>query len=227
MQRSLSMSPARRCVCVYRSYTRVGANRHVPYQSQHKRPSLPHRRLLKQKMSAEAMVAAASVDAGSPSADELANSVEARTRLATELGRYLSSPTGGGLGTLMPAELELLNECVAQYPQMCGVEKWQLCGSYGCLRAMGAIGAARARLGWTTFGHTGGDVPLYAYGPHSGSFAGVMDNTQVGARVADIMSFNLQALTDARTAEPALSELDRSGAYSEYASWTTPLPAQP
>ncbi|MFB5760077.1 alkaline phosphatase [Paenibacillus medicaginis] len=36
----------------------------------------------------------------------------------------------------------------------------------------------RSFTGWTTGGHTGEDVPVYAYGPSSGQFAGLIDNTQ-------------------------------------------------
>lgn len=36
----------------------------------------------------------------------------------------------------------------------------------------------RSFTGWTTGGHTGEDVPVYAYGPSSEQFAGLIDNTQ-------------------------------------------------
>ncbi|OWA33620.1 alkaline phosphatase [Saccharibacillus sp. O16] len=35
----------------------------------------------------------------------------------------------------------------------------------------------RSFTGWTTGGHTGEDVPVYAYGPNSERFAGLIDNT--------------------------------------------------
>ncbi|NGZ75660.1 alkaline phosphatase [Saccharibacillus alkalitolerans] len=35
----------------------------------------------------------------------------------------------------------------------------------------------RSFTGWTTGGHTGEDVPVYAYGPSSSRFAGLIDNT--------------------------------------------------
>jgi alkaline phosphatase len=38
----------------------------------------------------------------------------------------------------------------------------------------------RTRTGWTTRGHTGIDVPLYATGPGSEHFRGVMQNEDVG-----------------------------------------------
>jgi alkaline phosphatase len=39
---------------------------------------------------------------------------------------------------------------------------------------------ARTNTGWTSTGHTGVDVPMYAYGPGSKRFHGVMQNEDVG-----------------------------------------------
>ncbi|MGM0526744.1 MAG: alkaline phosphatase [Pseudomonadota bacterium] len=41
--------------------------------------------------------------------------------------------------------------------------------------------------GWTTTGHTGVDVPVYATGPNSDQFRGYMDNTEIGQRLIDIV----------------------------------------
>jgi alkaline phosphatase len=38
-----------------------------------------------------------------------------------------------------------------------------------------------------TKGHDGCDVAIYAWGPHAGDFAGVLDNTDVGARIRRAM----------------------------------------
>lgn len=43
--------------------------------------------------------------------------------------------------------------------------------------AIEAIADARSNTGWTTGGHTGEDVNVYAYGPHASDFAGQIDNT--------------------------------------------------
>jgi alkaline phosphatase len=53
----------------------------------------------------------------------------------------------------------------------------------------------RARVGWTTGGHTAIDVNLYAYGPGADRFAGNHDNTYVGATLADLLGFDLPSLT--------------------------------
>jgi alkaline phosphatase len=39
---------------------------------------------------------------------------------------------------------------------------------------------------WTSKQHTAGDVPIYAFGPGSDSFAGVIDNTDIALRLAEL-----------------------------------------
>ncbi|EQB36716.1 alkaline phosphatase [Virgibacillus kapii] len=45
----------------------------------------------------------------------------------------------------------------------------------------------RSGTGWTTGGHDGVDVNVYAYGPQSDQFIGLHDNHQVGLKVIDIL----------------------------------------
>ena len=45
----------------------------------------------------------------------------------------------------------------------------------------------RSHTGWTTGGHTGEDVPVYAYGPSSDKFAGHLDNTDHAKIIFDLM----------------------------------------
>ncbi|MCX7023028.1 MAG: alkaline phosphatase [Spirochaetes bacterium] len=61
----------------------------------------------------------------------------------------------------------------------------------------------RARLGWTTSGHTGADVLMFAYGPAKP--AGLMENTDVGKAVAEAMGFYFPSLNTR-----LFSEADRS-----------------
>ncbi|WP_413035164.1 alkaline phosphatase [Paenibacillus xylanilyticus] len=53
--------------------------------------------------------------------------------------------------------------------------------------AIEAIIDNRSFTGWTTGGHTGDDVPVYAYGPASHRFAGLIDNTDNAAIIFDIL----------------------------------------
>ena len=54
--------------------------------------------------------------------------------------------------------------------------------------------ANRANLGFTTGGHTGEDVFLYAYGPQKPS--GLIDNIDIAKTVSKAMGFDLEELTD-------------------------------
>ncbi|MEM1125354.1 MAG: alkaline phosphatase [Bacteroidota bacterium] len=61
--------------------------------------------------------------------------------------------------------------------------------------ALSDIIGVRAILAWTTSGHTAVDVPLYAFGPGHDRFVGNVDNTYIGLTLAEIMGFDLEALT--------------------------------
>ncbi|WP_090916115.1 alkaline phosphatase [Paenibacillus polysaccharolyticus] len=53
--------------------------------------------------------------------------------------------------------------------------------------AIEAIIDNRSFTGWTTGGHTGEDVPVYAYGPGSQRFSGLIDNTDNAKIIFDIL----------------------------------------
>jgi len=57
---------------------------------------------------------------------------------------------------------------------------------------LGPMLSRRARLGWTTGGHTGADVFLFSYGP--GRPAGLMENTAIGTCMASAMGFDFGSL---------------------------------
>ncbi|MBD1370748.1 alkaline phosphatase [Hazenella sp. IB182357] len=50
-----------------------------------------------------------------------------------------------------------------------------------------AIFSARSFTGWTTSGHTGEDVPVYAYGPGKERFTGLIDNTDQAKHIFQIL----------------------------------------
>ncbi len=65
-------------------------------------------------------------------------------------------------------------------------------------------------LGWTTHGHTGGDVPLFAFGP--GRPAGLLSGPELGRSLARALGLDLKRLTqrlyeDAAAAFPGGTEL--------------------
>lgn len=46
-------------------------------------------------------------------------------------------------------------------------------------------------IDWTTYGHTGVDVQLYAAGAQADQFGGVMDNTEIATKLATAMGLSL------------------------------------
>lgn len=50
--------------------------------------------------------------------------------------------------------------------------------------AVKAILSERVRLGWTTSGHTGADVPAFAHGPTAQDFDAARDNTDIARALA-------------------------------------------
>lgn len=71
--------------------------------------------------------------------------------------------------------------------------------------AAGALGEVlcpgHTVLGWTTHGHTGGDVPMHTFGP--GKPAGVIDAPEVARVCATAMGLDIEALNQRLFVEPA------------------------
>jgi len=59
-------------------------------------------------------------------------------------------------------------------------------------KILGPMLSKRARLDWTTGGHTGADVFLFSYGP--GHPVGLIENTALGHYMASAMGFNVRSL---------------------------------
>jgi alkaline phosphatase len=56
------------------------------------------------------------------------------------------------------------------------------------------ISKAYTAFGWTTHGHVGDDVPLWAYGPKDTAPGGHYDNTELAMIVADVLGFSLDII---------------------------------
>ncbi|KAG0223555.1 hypothetical protein BGW42_005815, partial [Actinomortierella wolfii] len=63
------------------------------------------------------------------------------------------------------------------------------------LQYMGHIVSKRANLGWTTQGHTGVDVNLYAEGDRAEKLRGNHENTDIGDFIVDYLDLNLKSIT--------------------------------
>ena len=85
-----------------------------------------------------------------------------------------------GLSDLSEAELKAISGAIAEKKPIGAVIVPML--------------SSRARLGWTTGGHTGADVYLFAYGPSK--LTGLMENAEVGRALAARMGFDFPALNE-------------------------------
>ena len=61
--------------------------------------------------------------------------------------------------------------------------------------AVGPMISKRAGIGWTTGGHTGGDVVLYTYAPNNDRPFGVIDNTDIAKYMARVLDLDLDAVS--------------------------------
>jgi len=148
--------------------------------------------------------------AGSPAGRDLAASISVRERLVGELRTQLERHSGL---RLEEHETEMLRSAAEVFDSL---------GAYGLSRSVGAVISARAKLGWTTWGHTGADVTLHASGPGSEALHGTMENSELGARIERMMGWDLEALTLAMRdgSRPLLAQEDLEGPYASFASWS-------
>ena len=65
----------------------------------------------------------------------------------------------------------------------------------GIRRVISDIAARRAEIGFSTSGHTGIDINVYAYGSGMHKLVGNQDNTNIGSVIKDILELDLEAVT--------------------------------
>jgi alkaline phosphatase len=68
--------------------------------------------------------------------------------------------------------------------------------------AVGQIISIRAKIGWTTGGHTGGEVVLYTYSPTQDRLTGVVDNTDLAKYMARVLGVDLAQTNGEKTFVP-------------------------
>jgi len=62
-------------------------------------------------------------------------------------------------------------------------------------KTLAGMVSKRAQVGWSTHGHSGVDVSLYAYGYNSTNLKGSVENTAIGQFVATVMDIDLDQMT--------------------------------
>jgi len=108
--------------------------------------------------------------------------------------------TGEGLEALINADKSNVREVVAQYYGITDLTDAEVeaigKAQPGSLNyAVGPMLAERAKIGFTTGGHTGEDVVLYAYDPSGNRPTGVVQNTQIADYMAASLGVSLAATT--------------------------------
>lgn len=105
-------------------------------------------------------------------AQEIANGADVEGTLKTYIDQNIL--------TLTPAEIQSVKDAV-DTKKIVNIDN-----------AIENIFNKRSHTGWTTGGHTGEDVPVYAFGPASEKFAGQIDNTEIAKNVFDILKYDIK-----------------------------------
>ena len=110
--------------------------------------------------------------------------------------------TAGGLAKHLGARQEddqALRQAVAQYwkldftrDDVDAVRNLQKQGRGLAVALCEIVSQRHTAIGWTTHGHTGGDVPLWAFGP--GAPRGTLDNTELAIVCAETLQCDLDTL---------------------------------
>lgn len=105
--------------------------------------------------------------------------------------------TGEGLERKLNADRSNIIDVMNRYYGVSDLSKDEIAAikdaKPGTLNAVvGPILSKRSIIGWTTTGHSGEDVFLYAYGP--GKPSGLIENTEIAKIVATKLGFELNAL---------------------------------
>ncbi|MFB5676005.1 alkaline phosphatase [Paenibacillus terreus] len=108
--------------------------------------------------------------------------------------------TGEGLEAMLNEERSNVREVMEEYwgiTDLTDAEEQAIREGEDSLNyIVGPMISKRARIGWTTGGHTGGDVILYSYLPDDKRLTGVLDNTDIAKFMAAALGVDLNATTD-------------------------------
>ncbi|WP_343042298.1 alkaline phosphatase [Ornithinibacillus caprae] len=97
--------------------------------------------------------------------------------------------TGDYMASLLNEERSNISEVVYNYSsiELTSEEEKIIKREQNASLAINKVISDRASIGWTSYNHTGADIPVYAYGPQSHKFVGFHDNTDLPKLIADTM----------------------------------------
>ncbi|MFK4302419.1 MULTISPECIES: alkaline phosphatase [unclassified Paenibacillus] len=110
-----------------------------------------------------------------------------------------SAPAGEGLEAKLDADRSNIKEVLSTYFGITDLTDEEVKtikdAKEGSVNyAVGPIISKGANIGWTTGGHTGGDVVLYTYTPNGDRPSGVIDNTDVNKYMTRVLGLEQQAV---------------------------------
>ncbi|MDN4599724.1 alkaline phosphatase [Paenibacillus sp. F6_3S_P_1C] len=149
-----------------------------------------------------------------------------KEQLSTFIGPLKKAKlTGEGLESKLNAKRTNIKAVMKQYYGITDLTSEEIAAikaaSPGSLNyTVGPMISKRSGIGWTTGGHTGGDVVLYTYAPNNDRPFGVIDNTDVAKYMARVMNLDLDSVSkqlfvpakQAFTAKGATYKLDLTDA---------------
>lgn len=108
--------------------------------------------------------------------------------------------TGEGLESVLNADRSNVQEVMAEYFGITDLTDKEIAAiksaKAGSLNyTVGPMISDRARIGWTTGGHTGEDVVLYSYSPNGDRPMGVIENTDIAKYMARMLNVSLEEAT--------------------------------
>ncbi|WP_051404956.1 alkaline phosphatase [Bacillus cihuensis] len=97
--------------------------------------------------------------------------------------------TGDFMESKLNSDRSNVKEVVKEYTKLnlTDVEAEKIKTAKSPSMAINQVVSERAIVGWTSTGHTGTDVPLYAFGPGSDLFRGLHENTNLPVLMAEAM----------------------------------------
>lgn len=102
--------------------------------------------------------------------------------------------TGNYMASKLNADLSNIKEVVIEYANMhlTDVQVATIKNAANKANAINDVISKNVGVGWTTGGHTGVDVQIYAYGPQSDKFVGLHENTSIPKLIAEAMKLKLK-----------------------------------
>lgn len=127
-----------------------------------------------------------------PGEQELADFVTSRI-LGTDGGLNFGPDESGGRVT--PEEVQEVLSCLPHHQIGEIFDDPPIDNTDDCRKRIADVASKRARVGWSSSGHTGVDINVYAHGHGSEGLHGNIENTDIGLFIADLLNLDLDRIT--------------------------------